>query len=122
MSGARWVGETHGTGRVQMDLKKMISPVLAIAIAAGSLVPLSSAANAGDRWNKRGHYGHNYHNPNVNRWGDVRHNRWNNAYNGHRYHKRDNTGRNVALGAFAVILGLALAAEANRVENQYYRD
>ena len=111
-----------------MSLKKIISPVLALAIAAGSLMPLSSAANARD-WNHRGaRSGHAApraynHGPRVNRWGDVRHNRWNNAGNnyngGHRRH-RDHTGRNIALGAFAAILGLAIAAETAKVQHDYY--
>jgi hypothetical protein len=114
-----------------MTLKKIISPVLAVAIAVGSLAPLSSAANAGD-WNHRGaRAGHGtshveHYSPRVNRWGDVRHNRWNNAghnYNhdngGYRRH-RDHTGRNIALGAFAAILGLAIAAETAKVQHDYY--
>ncbi len=111
-----------------MSLKKFISPALALAIAAGSLVPLSSAANARD-WNSRGaRAGHGTphvynHGPRVNRWGDVRHNRWNNAGNhdngGYRRH-RDHTGRNLAIGAFAAILGLAIAAETAKVQHDYY--
>lgn len=117
-----------------MTLKKIIAPVLAVAIAAGSLVPLSSAANARD-WNYRGaRAGHGtshveHYSPRVNRWGDVRQNRWNNAghdynndnggYRGYRRH-RDHTGRNVAIGVFAAILGLAIAAETSKVQHDYY--
>ena len=111
-----------------MILKKIISPVLAIAIAAGSLVPLSSAANARD-WNHRNaRSGHDtprdeHYSPRVNRWGDVRHNQWNNAGHddngGYRRH-RDHTGRNIAIGAFAAILGLAIAAETSKVQHDYY--
>ncbi len=111
-----------------MSLKKIMSPILAIAIAAGSLVPLSSAANARD-WNNRGaRAGHSAphaerYSPRTNRWGDVRHNQWNNAGHddngGYRRH-RDRTGRNIALGAFAVILGLAIAAETSKVQHDYY--
>lgn len=114
-----------------MSFKKFISPVLAIAIATGSLVPLSSAANARD-WHNRGARGANvtphveHYSPRVNRWGDVRHNGWNSAahdYNhdngGYRRH-RDHTGRNVAIGVFAAILGLAIAAETSKVQHDYY--
>ena len=112
-----------------MSLKKIISPVLAVAIAAGSLVPLSSAANAGD-WNKRGaRAGHGTqhverYSPRVNRWGDVRSNRWNNAGSTELQRRipphRDHTGRNIAIGAFAAILGLAIAAETAKVQHDYY--
>ncbi len=111
-----------------MSFKKFISPALALAIAAGSLVPLSSAASARD-WNHRGaRSGHaaphvQYSNPRVNRWGDVRQNRWNNAghaYNGGYRKHRDHTGRNLAIGAFAAILGLAIAAETSKVQHDYY--
>ena len=116
-----------------MTLKKIISPVLAVAIAVGSLVPLSSAANARDWHNRGARSGHDTshverYSPRVNRWGDVRHNQWNNAghdygYNhdngGYRKH-RDHTGRNVAIGVFAAILGLAIAAETSKVQRDYY--
>lgn len=114
-----------------MTLKKIISPVLAVAIAAGSLVPLSSAANARE-WNHRGAragYGSQHveqYSPRINRWGDVRENRWNNASHnfnhdngGYRKH-RDHTSRNIANGAFAAILGLAIAAETAKVQHDYY--
>ena len=44
-----------------------------------------------------------------------------NAWQAPRRH-RDHTGRNVAIGAFAAILGLGLAAEANRTQHRYYED
>ena len=114
-----------------MTLKKIISPVLAVAIAVGSLAPLSSAANARE-WNQRGaRAGHGTphverYSPRVNRWGDARSNRWNNAghgynnYNGGYRKHRDHTGRNIAIGAFAAILGLAIAAETAKVQHDYY--
>ncbi len=117
-----------------MTLKKIISPVLALAIAVGSLAPLSSAANARE-WNQRGaRAGHGspqvqHYSPRVNRWGDVRQNRWNNAvghhenggdYGGGYRRHRDHTGRNVAIGVFAAILGLAIAAETAKVQHDYY--
>ena len=114
-----------------MSLKKIISPVLALAIAAGSLVALSSTASARD-WNTRGaRAGHGSqhaerYSPRVNRWGDERQNRWNNAGNGYNHDNggyrrhRDRTGRNIALGAFAIILGLAIAAETSKVQHDYY--
>ena len=78
----------------------------------------------------------------VNRWGDVRggnsgdgrgaiaHGRgqhWQGGYENSRHGHgsgygggRDHTARNVAIGAFAAVLGLALAAESQRVREEYY--
>lgn len=66
----------------------------------------------------------------INRWGDVRRGngveRGNWAQGRHDFdgdrasHHRDHTARNVAIGAFAAVLGLALAAESQRVQEQYY--
>ena len=101
-----------------MSLKKLIHAVAISAVAAGSLAPLSSAANAGE-WRKHGKFaGQNYSGNYGKRWNGGRHNGWNNAY-AHRRH-RDHTGRNIAIGAFATILGLALAAEASKVHRDYY--
>ncbi len=83
------------------------------------------------------------HGGHVNRWGDVRGrdrgegrgsfahgrgDRWDGGYEIDRdhhdrhssHHGRDNTARNVAIGAFAAVLGLALAAESQRVREEYY--
>jgi hypothetical protein len=102
-----------------MSLKKIISPVLMAAIAAGSLVPMSTAANAGD-WRHRS-YGNSVHvrqysgAPHSNRWAH-RDNRGD--YSGHRNHH----GRNLAIGAFAAILGLAIAAQASQAQDYDYDD
>ena len=40
------------------------------------------------------------------------------AYRGYR-RNRDHTGRNVAIGAFATILGIAIASEVNRDRRGY---
>lgn len=99
--------------------KSITSAVLALSVAAGSLVPLSSAANA-DGW--RHHDGNRVYAGGVNRWGEVR--RSPDAYEyrteGYRHHHHDNIGGAVAVGVFATILGLALASESNRVQHQYY--
>ena len=107
--------------------KVMTTAFLAASVAAGSLIPLASTANARD-WNhgqggyrdgprierfERRDYGR------VNRWGEPRrdyrsHGGWNDADTGYRHHKRDHTGRNVAIGIFAAMLGLAIASEASR--------
>lgn len=122
-----------------MPLNKVItSAVLAASIAAGSLVPLSSAANARE-WNHHsGGYGyssgsrvehfeareHGRHN----RWGEPRRNyrpqpQWHDADAGYRPRKKDHSGRNLAIGMFAAILGLAIASEASRAARyDDYRD
>lgn len=79
----------------------------------------------------------------VNRWGDLRGGhrsegrgafahgrgqRWNGGYENsrdndeYRRHGRDHdhTARNIAIGAFAAVLGLALAAESQRLREDYY--
>lgn len=104
--------------------KILTTAVMTVSVAAGSLLPVASAANAADGNHRRGHGvergfkgGHEGHRPY--RTGE----RWNrHAYRGdygYRQH-RDNTGRNLAIGAFATILGLAIAAETSRVHDRYY--
>ena len=90
-----------------MSLKKIISPVLAAALAVGGLVPLSSAASAHEWRHREGgnsvrirQYSYSQHDDD----GD---------YGEHRSHH----GRNVAIGAFAAIVGLAIAAEASRANH-----
>jgi opacity protein-like surface antigen len=114
-----------------MSLKKLITSAAVSAIAAGSLVPLSTVASANE-WNHHGGRGHasngaprferNFDNDRgrVNRWGEHREHRQYNAWRGnndddggYRRHRNHN-GRNLAIGAFAAILGLAIAAEASR--------
>jgi Ni/Co efflux regulator RcnB len=123
-----------------MSLKQVVSSIAVSAIAAGSLVPLSSAASAGE-WNHHGrshpsaqlnviqqHMARNEHNgehsgARFNRWGEHRqYNAWrgNEGDEGEYRHHRNHNGRNVAIGAFAAILGLAIAAEANRGHDRGY--
>jgi hypothetical protein len=105
-----------------MSLKILINPVAVASIGLATLIPLSSAASARD-WNRHGspRIEHRDHNSYVNRWGDVRGGWRGGDHHAYRRH-RDHTGRNVAIGAFAVILGLAIAAESQRVQEQYYDD
>lgn len=100
-----------------MSLKSLMNAVAVATITAGTLLSGSGAAQAGD-WGRRHGGGH------VERgeggwdrhegrgsWAQDR--SW-------RGHHRDHTGRNIAIGAFATVLGLALAAESARVHDQYY--
>lgn len=103
--------------------KTLVATILAATIAAGSSIPLSATASA-HGWNNRSS-GNSEYSPRVNRWGDVDRNPSNYEYRnegneGHEYRHRDHTGRNVALGVFATVLGLAIAAESNRVSHDYY--
>lgn len=108
--------------------KTLVSAVTAASVVVASLASLSTAASAHDyRHNGYGNtYGNSaYDQPRVNRWGDVDSRPSNYEYRqdgdeGHQYRHRDHTGRNVALGVFATVLGLAIAAESSRVGHGYY--
>lgn len=99
-----------------MSLKKIISTVAVSAIAMGTLVPLASARDYGRHDGGRG-YGHG---PRVERYAGPQ------RFGGHYGHAprrhRNHNGRNLAIGAFAAVLGLALAAESQRVGRDYYED
>lgn len=107
-------------------MKKIVHAVAVASIVAGSLAGLPGAASARD-WNRdAGHGGFEgaRRDPSLNRWGEVRHDRWRNTETyetgeGYRHH-HDHAGRAIALGAFAAILGLALAAESRRVQHDAY--
>jgi hypothetical protein len=104
-------------------LSPVLAPVLAASVALASLVPLASAATA-DEW--RHHGNRNVYSQRVNPWAGGRANpdryeyRHDGGYEHHRH--RDHVGGAVAVGIFATVLGLALAAESNRVQHQYYDD
>jgi hypothetical protein len=100
-----------------MSLKKIITSAAVSAIAAGSLVSTANARDfdhrgGGSRVEHRDHDGGRF-----NRWdGDRRNGGWRDTrdYDGGYRHHRNHNGRNIAIGAFAAILGLAIAAEAGR--------
>lgn len=107
-----------------MSIKTAIASALVALTAAGSLLPMASAANARDfdrggnggysDFKSGGKHGH------VNR-GWRGHDRGNDyAYRDYGYRRhRDHTGRNLAIGAFATILGIAIASEVNRDRHGY---
>lgn len=124
-----------------MSLKSLMNGVAVATIAAGTLL---APADAGAReWRRGGHGegagpgsggGHHEGRNGVytNRWGDVRGGRHEGG-RGSWAHRRDwdegrqerhgdHTARNVAIGAFAAVLGLALAAESQRVREEYYEE
>lgn len=106
-----------------MSLKKILTTTSVVAsLAAASIAPLASAANAGEWHGHRngGYAERGYHAGSFgSRDRGYRDYGYRNDDYGYRRH-HDNTGRNIALGAFATILGLALAAEASRTHHDYY--
>lgn len=98
-----------------MSLKSIVNAVALSAIAGTSLLPMATAAEARDG---RGYYERR---GNVERgWrGHDRH-AWRHGHS--HYGRHDRRGRNVALGAFAAVLGLAIAAEAVRAHDDAYYD
>lgn len=108
--------------------RKLITSALAAIVACGSLTTVASAADWRGGHGARG----SYHGETAHRGSyrsDYGHRSpggrgWNRGYRGqHGYRRhRDHTGRYVAIGAFATILGLALAAESNGVRRDYYED
>ena len=116
-----------------MGLKTLTNLVAVGAVTLAGFMPLSNTATAGEYRGKGGQsYSGRYDGaPRVNRWGDVKRHDWNGGrnyaqggygnYGGHRRH-RDHTGRAIAIGTFAAILGLALASQSRRVQEEYYDD
>ena len=87
--------------------RKLTSTLTALAIAAASFAPLATSANAGPRGHGHGygnHYNHGYH-------GGYRGGR--DRYYGRHHHRKNNTGKYVAIGAAALMLGI-IASEAGR--------
>lgn len=102
-----------------MSIKPAITSALVALTAAGSLLPMASAANARD-FDRSGYsdFKSGGKHGNFNR-GWRGHNR-DFAYGGYGYRRhRDHTGRNLAIGAFATILGIAIASEVNRDRHGY---
>jgi hypothetical protein len=88
--------------------RKLTSITTAIALAAASLGTLTTAASAHDRDGYRGD-GHR-----ISRGYDRDYRRGGrDRYYARHYRKRDNTGKYVAIGAAALMLGI-IASEASR--------
>ncbi len=102
-----------------MSLKKsVLSVVTAATLAAGTLTSVSSSASA-HGWQHRDHGQRYEYAPRVNHWDGGEHRGYRNQgyrnydYDGGReYHHRNHEGRNLAIGAFATILGIAIASQA----------
>jgi hypothetical protein len=112
-----------------MSIKTLITSALASAIVAGSMVPMASAANARDFDGKRGAYSKQLrHSDGYGHRGWRGHGGGKHyGYAAPRHHyghygrHRDRTGRNLAIGAFATILGIAIASEISRDRDYDYR-
>lgn len=101
-----------------MSFKSIVNVVALSAIASASLVPLASTAEARDGRRPGGHF--ERHGSVKPGWDGPRRHAWGHDY-GYRGH-HSNRGRNVALGAFAAVLGIAIAAEAVRAHDDAYYD
>lgn len=110
-----------------MSIKTTITSALVAIMAAGSLLPMASAASARDfdrHGSGKGHYGKQFNAPGKYNqaqrgWrGRDRGNHY--AYGGYRHRHRDHTGRNLAIGAAAAILGIAIASEVARDRGHRY--
>jgi len=96
--------------------KTFTSAAIALSLSLASLAPLASAAQAHE-WH-RGGYAHLERGRDHDRGFDRRDR--DEGFGYRRHHNND--GRNFAIGAFATVLGIALASEANRVQHDYYED
>lgn len=103
-----------------VSLKRAVHALAVVAIAAGSLIPVANSANAGE-WHRQKAYGR-HDGGYAQNWQGRRHfdrgYGYERGYGNRRHH--DHAGRAVAIGAFAAILGLALAAESAKVQRDYY--
>ena len=87
--------------------RKLTSTLTALAIAAATFAPLATSANAGPRA-----HGHRYGNHNNHGYhGGYRGGR--DRYYARHHHRKNNTGKYVAIGAAALMLGI-IASEAAR--------
>lgn len=99
-----------------MSLKSLVNGLAVAALASATLVPLAGPAEARDGHRGRsGGWGHDSgHRADAGhgRGGDHRGHGWR--------HGRSHRGEAIAIGTFAAVLGLALAAQSQRVQEEYY--
>lgn len=92
--------------------RKLTSITTALAIAASAMVPMATSASA-EGWrdgHRRGHHHASRHDDDRS-WGrGGKHRRW--AHRRHRHRHHDNTGKYVALGVGALMLGVILSEAA----------
>jgi Ni/Co efflux regulator RcnB len=92
--------------------RKLTSITTAVALAAAALAPMTTAASAEGWHNGRRGGDYAYARSERRDWdrGDYRDGR---RHYAHRRHRRDNTGKYIALGVGALMLGI-IASEAAR--------
>ena len=101
-----------------MNIKrKLTSLTAAVALAATTLVPIATSANA-EPWNgghRDGGYANNYRGGDNGRGGDYGRGRDGGRHDFYAYrrHKHHDTGKYIALGIGALMLGI-MASEAGR--------
>lgn len=107
-----------------MTFKRTATSLAALAITSMTLIPMATAASARDYGRRGGDYSPRVEQRHFNKGGDFgRHDYGRRDFGGHaRWHKKRHKGRDVALGAFAAIVGLAIAAEAARAHDRDYDD
>jgi len=88
--------------------RKLTSITTALALAAAALGPMATAASAEGGWHGKGrHGGHHAARHDARNWGRGGRHRY-----AHRRHRRDHTGKYVALGVGALMLGVILSEAA----------
>jgi hypothetical protein len=93
--------------------RKLTSITTAVAIAVASFVPLATSASAGSYRGGDGYGGRHYSRHDNRGWRDDGYRGGRDRYYARHYRKRDNTGKYIAIGAAALMLGI-IASEAHR--------
>jgi hypothetical protein len=107
-------GNKHRVRGRQMTIsRKLTSITTAIAIAVASFGPLATSASAGGYRDGDGYGGRHYSRHDNRGWRDDGYRGGRNRYYARHYRKRDNTGKYIALGVGALMLGI-IASEASR--------
>jgi len=91
------------------NTRKLTSIITAAAIAVTSLGAFATGASAHDRGYRGDYYGRHYDRG----YGDYRPRHGRDRYYARQYRKKDNTGKYIAIGAAALMLGV-IASEASR--------
>lgn len=92
--------------------RKLTSITAAAAIALTSLGSFATAASAHDHGYRGGYHGHGYEGPRGG-YRDYGHRGGRDRYYARHHKKKNNTGKYIAIGAAALMLGV-IASEASR--------